>query len=556
MNLPKKYLLAVITVLPGLYFVLVGLGLVPIDLNNLYAPKWLMGVIGAMFILGGVSSLGVGLFTRRTSNFLGALVLVGFSLVSIWVAFGPGLRTFGGASPLFGRLIFAVGANFCLLLTFWALRMSFIKEEEVVSSNKSFLNPWSYSALFVIFVIEIIILVKYVNSDGSFRIWTNTTPASIEVFNTKPNPSSGLQLDGLAPDPKADSSPQVLNQVSGYEVQKIWDYEFALPRALAIDVDDNIYVSETYQGEGTNSRLLKFDATGTLLGWWGKGSVTSGWHAGTSTERHVGNGNNPGEFNYIFKVTFDESGNMYVIDRGKYYDAAGNSHVSGVDRIQKFHPNGSYATQLDNGHLGWRTSNEINLLGSSITQFLLDEPSCLIATEDELIVGSWAKNRVDKFDLKTGVPIEWLGKSGEGKYGWHRNGESVPAPYWGTEIGAFNGVIDCEIYDGKLYVVSYASNPVVAIFDYQTGSYLEGVSHNDGHKPQEIIVDEFGSLIFSDNYEGSIKFMDQTLALQQKMQLGPGGNYFAVGDFAFNSKGTLFFVEQQKQKLYEIQMRY
>ena len=73
------------------------------------------------------------------------------------------------------------------------------------------------------------------------------------------------------------------------------------------------------------------------------------------------------------------------------------------------------------------------------------------------------KNRIDKYRLATGEPIAWLGKAIDGTYGWHKDGVALSAPYYGTEEGAFNGIIDCNLYGDELYITSYNSNPVVAI---------------------------------------------------------------------------------------------
>lgn len=553
----KNYLAGAIGVFSGLYILFLGLGFIPVDAQSIHAPLWLIDIIGLMLIVAGLSALAARFVVGRTTDLFGALVLLGFSLVAGWIAFGPGARVFGGAGPLLGRIVFGVATNFCVLFTLWALKRAIVNEQSAPIKEKSTVSLWVVCALLAAVALEVGILAMFTNKDGTLRLWEMATSA---VEQTQQAREYSRQAP-LSPNGTAVVTPSSVlggeeKKISSFRIKKIWDHEFMQPRALAVDMDDNVYVSETYQGTGTHSRILKFNNNGVLLGWWGKGGATSGWHAATSTEQNVGNGNKPGEFNYIFKITFDPNGNMYVVDRSKYYDTSGSWHVGGSDRIQRFNRDGSYSAQLDNEYVGWHTEDKTAFSNSSGPQFLLDEPSCIIATKEEFIVGSWTKNRVDKFDIYTGAPIGWLGKSKDGSYGWHHDGESVSAPYWGTEVGAFNGVIDCRLYKDNLYVVSYASNPVVAIFNNLTGSYIGGLSHNQGHKPQEIIVDKFGNLIFSDNYEGSIKFMDQTLTLQDKMQLGPGGDYFGVGDFALNSAGVLYFVEQQKQKIYEIELSY
>lgn len=337
-----------------------------------------------------------------------------------------------------------------------------------------------------------------------------------------------------------------------YAISKIWNYTFLAPRALAIDGFDNVYVSETYKGPNTHARIIKFDKNGTMLGWFGKGTLTSGYHEATSSELNTGNGNGNGEFTYIFKITFDDQNNMYVIDRNKYYDDKGKWHYSGEERVQRFDSKGIYTGSLITGREGW-VVDTVNSK-AKIKAAEGDELSCIVIRGDDMLLGSWKKNRIVKINKGTGQSIAWFGKSNKNGYGWHTNmsDESVPAPHFGDEVGAFNGVIDCNVYDNDMYIVSYNSNPVVGVYDYISSKYLRGLSHNDGYKPQEIIVDKDKNLIISDNYEGSIRFLNKDFKQQNKIQLGPGGDYFGVGDFAINSKGVLYFVEQKKEKVYEL----
>ncbi len=349
------------------------------------------------------------------------------------------------------------------------------------------------------------------------------------------------------------------NSIKSFEIEKIWDYDFKQLRALAVDNFDNVYVAESYTGPGSKAGIFKFNQEGELLGWWGKGNKTSGWHDASSTEVNIGNGNAKGEFNYIFKIAFDNQNNMFVIDRGEFYDQSSIKIKAGPDRIQRFDENGSFISWLreQNGNFGWH-KEVVEPEQKFVAAEGLSEPSCIIVENNSLIVGNYLQNRIDKFNLDKGVLEQWFGKGQDGNYGWHKagSGPGVAAPHFGDEIGAFNGPIDCNLYGNELYVVSYYSNPVVAIFDYRSGKYLRGYSHNEGHKPQELIVDKFGNLIFSDNYQGNIKFFDTNRKLTTQMQLGPGGDYFAVGDFAFDSKGGLYFSEQQKNKVYKLKLIY
>ncbi len=548
-SLKKNSLVAGIGILSGLYILAIAFGIVSTDKESVHVPMWVMTLCGILFLTGGIAALGVGIFSRRTRDTLGAFLLTNFLGIFFWIAFGPGPRQFNGGllHPAFGRAVFGGSAVVCLFLVVYAWERVFQKAE--ANQSPTTLSSWTVVSFLLLLATEVIVTTLFIAPDGDWKFLIPNVPAEERSVKT---PSLSLPLTLHGETPLVSSRGDIIS----YSVESIWKYDFKNPRALAVDRFDNIYVGESYQGPGTSSRILKFNPSGILLGWWGKGDLSSGWHASTTKETHTGNGGNPGEFNYIFKITFDEHGNMYVIDRGAYYDVRGNTNVVGIDRVQRFDTDGQISAVLDNTSLDWHTEDKIISPTTVKREYAFDEPSCIIAYNEQLFVGSWKKNRLDVFDAVSGEPIRWLGKSTDGSYGWHQSGVSLPAPFFGTEIGAFSGVIDCRLYNNELSVVSYNSNPVVAVFDLESGKYLRGLSHSDGHKPQEIIWDHLGNLIFSDNYEGSIKFLNKQLQVTEKLQLGPGGDYFGVGDFAFNSKGILYFVEQQKQRVYEIKLQY
>jgi hypothetical protein len=127
----------------GLFFVLVGLGIVPPPGGKkaLHAPLWVVFCAGLAFFLGGGALLlHVASGAKPTDDdfppeapqwmrvvrYLAMVVIfVSFAVIGTWVAFGPGERTFtvsapfgsGPAGDIVGRIAFGIGAIITWLCT-------------------------------------------------------------------------------------------------------------------------------------------------------------------------------------------------------------------------------------------------------------------------------------------------------------------------------------------------------------------------------------------------------------------------------------------------------
>jgi hypothetical protein len=128
----------------GFYIVLVGLGVLPPP-GRANAPMWVVLLAGLCFLLGGLGVLipaavtgevrsdgelpaGAPYWLRVLQYLLVLAIFAAFALIGSFVAFGPGIRSFGisapfvsmsGDSEIFGRIAFGVGAIItwlCLIL--------------------------------------------------------------------------------------------------------------------------------------------------------------------------------------------------------------------------------------------------------------------------------------------------------------------------------------------------------------------------------------------------------------------------------------------------------
>jgi len=132
-----EWLFAAVFWIVGGSVIALAAGWIPSSPENFHAPRWVVGVAGSIFLLGGfapiVSRLGPNSVLSR--NFF--LLFVGaFASVFNWIAFGPGPRQFSGgvsvgsiasggaASEMSGRIAFGIGAvllDVLLLATLWGL---------------------------------------------------------------------------------------------------------------------------------------------------------------------------------------------------------------------------------------------------------------------------------------------------------------------------------------------------------------------------------------------------------------------------------------------------
>jgi hypothetical protein len=121
-------LVGLVAVGAGLYFMLVGLGLVPAP-GKANAPYWLVFAAGLAFALGGLGVIlprAAGVEAKdgelpqnaprwlQVAQYLLILTIFAcFGAIGTWIAVGPGPRTFTGTVPvgaIGGRIVFGIGA--------------------------------------------------------------------------------------------------------------------------------------------------------------------------------------------------------------------------------------------------------------------------------------------------------------------------------------------------------------------------------------------------------------------------------------------------------------
>jgi len=344
--------------------------------------------------------------------------------------------------------------------------------------------------------------------------------------------------------------------IKDYEIVGEWT-DFKNPLAIAIDSKDNIYVSEFYTKSTDNARILKFDKDFKKLGWFGKGNKTTGWHETDSDEISLP-GFGDAEFFGVGDIVFDSLDNMFVLDGG--FLNSETKEEGGNHRIQKFDNEGNFLGWIGKGDktTGWHEPNSGETSQSGTDDGAFRFPTGLLVLDDgTILVGGGRNYRVDKFSF-SGEYLGWLGKASDESYGWHSPGSGIAIEglFFGNEIGAFQAPIGLAINnENQFYVIDYNNDPVVSVFDFESGDFLWGIYHGEGYKPDNIILDKYSNIILTDVDQGSVKMLDREGTKKATMQLGPP-DYLGAAGFALDSEGFLYFTEYSKNKVVKVKLIY
>lgn len=111
--------------LAGSVIVMVATGHLPVEEASVHAPRWVIGVMGGIFTLCGITLLYHGARAHLdpgwspegrdhdrfplVSWLTGSLIFTGFAAVMGWVAFGPGDRAFSGGLGIVGVFVSVSG---------------------------------------------------------------------------------------------------------------------------------------------------------------------------------------------------------------------------------------------------------------------------------------------------------------------------------------------------------------------------------------------------------------------------------------------------------------
>jgi hypothetical protein len=138
----QMYFFGALAAAAGLYFMLVGFGILPTPggPRNLHAPLWVVQLVGLTFFLAGLAVFiqAIGRanasgelpadaqgWLRAAQHLIGVLTFACFALIGSWVAIGGESHQFSGGIPFIGgaanvslaRVMFGFGAAICWIAT-------------------------------------------------------------------------------------------------------------------------------------------------------------------------------------------------------------------------------------------------------------------------------------------------------------------------------------------------------------------------------------------------------------------------------------------------------
>jgi hypothetical protein len=136
-----RFVCGLLAVAIGVFFLLIGLGVVPVNPRSVHGPLWIVSAAGIAFMLAGISiAVGAihgvsetgdlpkdaGWWMRLFYTVTGVIIAGALASIGSWVAFGPGPRNFSGtglfllspeAGDVVGRILFGFGAVLTWLCT-------------------------------------------------------------------------------------------------------------------------------------------------------------------------------------------------------------------------------------------------------------------------------------------------------------------------------------------------------------------------------------------------------------------------------------------------------
>ena len=218
--------------------------------------------------------------------------------------------------------------------------------------------------------------------------------------------------------------------------------EFKKPTKLTVDVDGNVYITDT-----DNHQIQKFDSDGNLITKWGS------------------QGSGIGQFNAPCGIAADLSGHIYIIDSGNY-------------RIQKFTTDGTFVMQW-----GSRGGDDGQFRSpSDVVADTMGNVYVVEGGEYNFYSGRTGLDRVQKFTSEGVFIMKW------GR--------------WGSDNGSFDGARGIAVDSSGMVYVADTGNHRIQKFNAQGGFVatwgIQGLESGKFNSPYDVSVESTGNIFVLD----------------------------------------------------------
>ena len=272
-------------------------------------------------------------------------------------------------------------------------------------------------------------------------------------------PTTSAQAEACPGSGQATACPYASATIIGQRAESVLRF----PEAVVVDSAGDVYVADQL-----SYVVQKFSAAGAFLGEWG---TYGGGH---------------GQFGPIGGLATDTAGDVYVVD-------------SAHDRIEKFSSEGEFLTAW--GHKG----SELGDFEFGSSQNYTKPPGGGIAVAGEYVyVADSGNNRIERFNLSGGEPIEWGSQGSEGGQFSYPRGVAANA----TEVLVAD--------DDNHRIEKFSPSGT-----YESSVGSEGTGPGHFGFPYGITLDAAGNVYVADDINHRIVKLDP--------QLGPAGEWGGFG---------------------------
>jgi hypothetical protein len=104
----SNYMTGILLMGMGFFIWAITFGIIPTDPSEIHAPRWVIGIFGGIFVVGGLWTILQNALRQHAAGvnwvnlILALLVMIAISVICLWIGFGPGPRLFTNTDSLTG----------------------------------------------------------------------------------------------------------------------------------------------------------------------------------------------------------------------------------------------------------------------------------------------------------------------------------------------------------------------------------------------------------------------------------------------------------------------